>query len=143
MFKDISDTDFSDIEELEINDARSETRFAESLDSVACDNVIAIASSFGSGVTASRKDMLGAWSLIELKTGGLDQKFYNATHVADETQMCTTECSVDTLVNCTNSGGIDQQLVCETQKVQKDNAAVTEIILHSCERSWRNGCNRN
>ena len=97
FFEDISDTDFSGVEEFDVNDARSETCFAASLNSVACDNVTAIANDFGGGVKASRDDMLGAWALIELKTGGVDQKFCNATHVTDETQMCLTECSVDTL----------------------------------------------
>ena len=91
LFKDISETDFLDVEEFDVNDARSGTSFAGSLDSVACDNVTAIASSFGGGVKASRNDMLGAWALMALKTGGLDQKFCNVTHVADETQMCATE----------------------------------------------------
>ena len=43
LFEDVSDTDFSDAEEREVNDARSET----SSNSVACDNVAAIASNFG------------------------------------------------------------------------------------------------
>ena len=43
-----------------------------------------------------QKRCFGAWSLIELETGGLDQKSCNATRKADETQMCTTECTVDT-----------------------------------------------
>ena len=106
---------FSDVEGLDDNDARSETNFAESLNSVACGKVIAIASSFGGGVKTSRNDMLGAWGL-ELKTGGSDLKFCNATQVADETQMCTTECNVDNLVNSTGSGGIARQLVSATQK---------------------------
>ena len=118
FFEDISDTDFSDVD-----DARSKTSFAASLKQVACDNVTAIASNFGGGVKDSRNDLLGAWALMELKTGAMDQKFFNATHVADETQMCTTECSVDTLENWTFSGGIDRQLVPKTQKVQKDKTA--------------------
>ena len=60
---------------------------------------------------------------MELKTRGLDQKFCNATHVADETQMCTMECTVDTLENWRNSGGTDGQLVFETQMGQNDKAA--------------------
>ena len=144
LFEDISDTDFSDVEELDDNDARSETSFASSLKSVACDNVTAIASDFGGGVKANRNGMLGAWALMELKTGGSYQKFCNATHGADETQMCTTEYTLDTLENRTSSGGIDQQLVCETQKkVKTMRQYVTGVILHSWERSWRNGCNRN
>ena len=123
LFEDISDTDFSDVEEFDDNDARSETSFAGSLDSVACDNVTVIASNFGGGAKASRNDMLGAWSLMELKTGGVDQKFCNATNVADETQKCTTEGTADTLENWKNSGGIDWQLVSETQKGQNDKAA--------------------
>ena len=123
FFEDILDTDFSDVEELDVNKARSEANFAASLNSVACDNVNAIASNFGGGVKASRNDVLGAWALMELKTGGLDQEFCNTAHVADETQMCTTECTVDTLENSTSSGGIDQQLVSETQKGQNDKAA--------------------
>ena len=47
--EDISDTDFLDIEELDVNDARSEKSLAASLNSVACDNITAIASSFGGG----------------------------------------------------------------------------------------------
>ena len=45
-FEDISDTDFSDVEEFDVNDERSETGFAASLHSVACDNVTAIANNF-------------------------------------------------------------------------------------------------
>ena len=67
--------------------------------------------------------MLGAWALMPLKTGGMDQKFCNSTNVADETQLCTTECTVDTLENWTSSGVIDRPLVSETQKVQNDKAA--------------------
>ena len=67
--------------------------------------------------------MLGAWGLMELKTGGVDHRFRNATKVADETQMRTTECTVDDLANRRNSGGIDRQLVSETQKGQNDKAA--------------------
>ena len=115
--------DASDVVELDIDDARSETGFAASLNSVACDNVTALAISFGGGVKASRNDMLGAWALMELKTGALDQQFCNTAHVADEIQMCTTECTVDTLENSTSSGGTDQQLVSETQKGQNDKAA--------------------
>ena len=83
FFEDISDTDFSDVEELDVNDARSDTSFAASLNSVACDNVTAIASNFAVGVKARRNDMLGAWNLMELMTRKLDQKFRNVTHVAD------------------------------------------------------------
>ena len=119
LFDDISDTDFSDVEELDANDARSETSFAGSLDSVACGNVNAIAGHFSGGVKASRSDKLGAWGLIKLKTVSMDQKFCNVTNVADETQIYTTEC---TLENWTNSGGTDGQLVCETQKSQNDGS---------------------
>ena len=122
-FEDASDTDFSDVEEFDDNNSRSETSFAGSLNSVACGNVAAFSINFGSGVKASRRDMLGAWALMELKTGGMDQKFCNATNVAAETQMCTTECTVDTLENRSNSGGTDGQLVCETQRGQNDEAA--------------------
>ena len=66
--------------------------------------------------------MLGAWSLMELKTGGLDQKFCNATHGAGEIQMCTTEYTLDTLESRTTSRGIDRQLVSATQKGQNDMA---------------------
>ena len=96
------------------------------LPQVACDNVTAIASDFGGGVKASRDDMLGARALMELKTGGLDQKFCNATNVADKTQLCTTECTVDTLENWTSSRGIDRLLISETQKVQSNIAAVDQ-----------------
>ena len=41
---------------------------------------------------------------------------------ADETQMCTTECTVDTLENWTSSLGIDRQLVSATQMGQNDKA---------------------
>ena len=123
LFEDISDTDFSDVEEFDDNDERSETSFAASLNSVACDNVTAIASSFGGGVIASRSDMLGAWGLMELKTGGVNQKFCIATNVADETQKCTNECTADTLENWTSSGGIDGQLLSETQKGKNEKAA--------------------
>ena len=60
-FEDVSDTDYSDVEELDIDDARSETSFAANFISVVCDNVTALASNFGVGVKASRNDMLGAW----------------------------------------------------------------------------------
>ena len=123
LFEDILDTDFLDEEEFDVNYARSETGFAASLNSVACDNVTAIASNFDGGVQDSRDDMLGAWALMELKTGGVDRKFFYATHVVVETQMCTTECTVDTLENWTSSGGVDRQLVSETQKGQNDKAA--------------------
>ena len=115
--------DISDVEEFDVNDARSNTGFAASLNSVACDTVTAIARDFGGGVKASRDDMLGAWALMPLKTGGMDQKFCNSTNVADEAPMCTTECTVDTLENWTTSGGIDRPLKSETQKVQNDKAA--------------------
>ena len=123
LFEVASDTDFSDVEEFDDNDARSETSFAGSLESVACSNVTAIASSFGGGVKTSRSELLGAWALMKLKTGGVDQKFCNAPHVADETQVCTTECTVDTLENWISSGGIDRQLVSEIQKDQNNKAA--------------------
>ena len=138
LFEVFSDTDFSVVEEFDVNVARSETSVAASLNSVACENVTALAISFGGGVKASRNDMLGAWALIKLKTGGSHQKFCNVTNGADETQMCTTECTVDTLENWTSSGGIDRQLVSEKRRQQ-----VTGVILHTWERSWRNGCNRN
>ena len=104
FLEDISDTDFSDVEELDVNDERSETSFA-------------------GGVKASRNDMLGAWGFMELKTGGLDQKFCNGAQLADETQMCTSECTVGPLENWTSSGGIDWRLVSETQKGQNDREA--------------------
>ena len=103
LFEDISDTEFSIVED-DVNEARSETSFAGSLDSVACDNVTALAINFGGGVKASRNHLLGAWALMELKTGGSYQKFCNALRGADETQMCTTEPTVDTLENWTSSG---------------------------------------
>ena len=124
LFEDISDTNFLDVEEFDVNNAKNETGFATSLNSVACDNVIPIASDFGGGVKANRNDMLGVWALMQLKTGGMDQKFCNSTKVAVETQMCTTECTVDILENWTSSGGIDCQLVSETQKGQSNIAAV-------------------
>ena len=123
MFEDVLDTDFLDVEEFDVNDARTETGFAASLNSVACHNVTAIARNFGGCVKASRDDMLEACALMELKTGGVDQKFCNAIHVADETQMRTSECTVDTWENWTSSGGIDRPLVSETQKGQNDKAA--------------------
>ena len=124
LFEDVSDTDFSDVVELDVDDSRSETGFAASLNSVACDNVTAIVSDFGGCVKASRNDMLGAWGLLELKKGGNDLKFCNATNEADETQMCTTECTVDTFENWTSSGGTDRLLISETQKGQSKIAAV-------------------
>ena len=120
MFENISHTECSDVEELDVNDARSETSFAASLNSVACDNVTAIVSNFGDGVKGSKNDSLGDWGLIELKTSGLDQKFCNATQVAGETKMCKT---VDTLEIWSRTGGSDRQLVSETQKDQNDKAA--------------------
>ena len=138
-----SDTDFSDVEELDVNDARSETTFAGSWDSVPCGNVTAIASNFGCCVKASRNEMLGAWALMALKTGGSYRKFCYATNGADETQMCTTECTADTFENRSKSGGIDRQLVSEIQKGQNDEAAGDRVVLQSWEKSWRNGCNRN
>ena len=143
LFENISDTGCSNVGEFDDNETRSETCFAGSLDSVAYGNATAIASSFGGCVKASRNDMLGAWALMELKTGGLDQKVCNVTHVADETQMCTTECTVDNLENWTCSGGIDRQLVSGTQKVKTIRWQMTEVILHTWESSWRNGCIRN
>ena len=122
-FEDVSDTDYSDVEELDVDDARSETSFAANLNSVVCDNVTALASNFGVGVKASRNDMLGAWALMELEAGGLDQKFCNTTHGANETEMCTTDCTVDTLENLTSSGGNDRKLVPGTRKGQNDKAA--------------------
>ena len=124
LFEDISDTDFLDVEEFDVNSARSETSFATRLNSVACDYVTAIASDFGGGVKASRDDMLGAWALMELKKGVTNLKLCNATNEADETQMCTTECTVDTLENWTSSGGTDWLLISETQKGQNKIAAV-------------------
>ena len=122
LIEDPSDTDFSEVEEFDDNDERSETSFAASLNSVACDNVTALAINFGGGIKANRNDMLGAWSLMELKTEGMGQKFCNSRNVADETQVCTTECTVDNLENWTSSGGIDGQLVCETPRGQNDEA---------------------
>ena len=130
LFEDISDTDFSDVEEFDVNNARSKTGCAASLNSVACDNVTAIASDFDDGVKASRDDMLGALALMELEAGGLDQKFCNTTHRANETEMCTTDCTVDTLENCTSSGGIDRPLVSETQKGQNDKAGDRSDFAH-------------
>ena len=124
LFEDISDTDFSDVEKFDVNDGRSETGFAASLNSVACDNVTAITSDFGGDVKASRDDMLGAWALMELKEGGMDLKLCNATNEADETQMCITECTVDTFENWTSSGGTDRLLISEIQKGQSKIAAV-------------------
>ena len=119
LFEDISDTDFLNVKD-DVKEARSETSFAGSLNSVACDNVTALGINFDGGVKASRNDFLGAWALMELKTEGSYQKFCNATHGADETQMCTTEDTVDTLEDWTSSGGIDRQLASETQKGQND-----------------------
>ena len=122
LLKDISNTDFVDVENVDVDNPRSDTNFAASLILVACDNVTAIASNFGGCVKTSRNEMLGAPALMELKTGGLDQKFCNARHMADETHLGTTECTVDTLENWTSSVGTDEQL-CETLKVQNDKAA--------------------
>ena len=140
LFEDALDTDFPDVEKFDDNEARSETSFAESLNSVACDNVNAIASNFGGGVKTSRNDMLGAWALMELKTGGSDQKFCNATHVADETQMCTTECTVDTLENWTSSGGTDGQLVCagDRSDFAQFGKELEEWVQSQLNESWLN-----
>ena len=121
--EDVSDTVFLDIEEIDVDDARSEKCVGSRLNSVACDNVTAIASNFGGGVKASRNDMFGACDLMELKTRGMEQNFCSATHVAEETQMRTTECTVDSLENWISSGGIDRQLVSETLKGQNKKAA--------------------
>ena len=59
---------------------------------------------------------------MELMTRVMDQKFCKGTHVADQTQMCTTECTVDILENWTSSRGIDRQLVSETPNGQNDKA---------------------
>ena len=127
--EDVSDTDFWDVEELDVDDARSETSIGASLNSVACGNVTATARNFGGGNKTSRTDMSGACALMELKTTSMDQKFCNATHVTGETQMCTTECIVDSLEKWTNSGGIDWQLVSETLKGQNNKAAGDRIIF--------------
>ena len=58
LFEHVSDTDFLDVEELNVNDARSETSFAANLSSVASDNITVMASKFGGGVEASRNDIL-------------------------------------------------------------------------------------
>ena len=63
---------------------------------------------------------------MKLKKGGMDLKLCNATNEADETQMCTTECTVDTLENWTSSGGTDRLLISETQKGQSKIAAVDQ-----------------
>ena len=84
---------FLDVEDIDINDARSEASF----NSVACVYVLLIASSFGGGVKAGRNDVLGAWGLLELKTEGLNQKLGNAANVVDETQLCKNECTKGTL----------------------------------------------
>ena len=68
LFEDISDTVFSDDEEIAVNDARSETSFAAILNSVACNNLTAIPRSFGGGVKESRNDFLGDWGLMKIKT---------------------------------------------------------------------------
>ena len=104
LLEDILDTDFLVVEEFDVDDARSETSFAASFNSVASDNVTARAIISGVRVKASRNDMLRVWAFKELKTGGSDQKFCNATDLADETQMCTIVCSGDTLENWTSSG---------------------------------------
>ena len=50
LFEDASDTDFSDVEDIDDHNSRSETSFAGSLDSVACENVTALASNFSGNV---------------------------------------------------------------------------------------------
>ena len=80
---------------------------------------------------------------MELKTGGMDQKFCNATHVAEKTQMCTTECYVDALEDGTSSGGFGRQLVSETQKGQNDKAAGDRSNFAQLGRELGHGCNRN
>ena len=112
------------MEALDLNDAISETSFGTNLEEVACDSVTEIDSKNVNRVKALRKDMLlGAWGLMKLETGGLDHTFCNATNLADETQLCTTEFTMDTLENGSVSGETDWPLVSETKKRQKDEAA--------------------
>ena len=110
LFESNSDKYFLHLDELDANDASSKTSFAASLNSVVCDKVTAKASNFGS---LSKLAETICWEPGTLTTGRLDQKFCNATHVADEIHICTTECPVYTLVNWTSSGRIDWQLVSE------------------------------
>ena len=140
-FEHVLDTDFLDVEELDVNYAGSERGFAAILNSVACNNVTAKSSNFDGGAKISRNDMLGAWGLMEIKPGGLDQKFCNATHVVDETQMSTTECAVDKRI-----GQLQEELVgsyVRHRRVKTIRPQVTEKVLRSWERSWRKGCNLN
>ena len=48
-------------------------------------------------------------------------------HVADETQMCTTDCSVDPLENWTCSGPIDWRLISETKKAAGDRSNFAQL----------------
>ena len=137
----VLDTDFSDVEELVVNNAGSERGFSAILNSVACNNLTAKSSNLDGGAKISRNDMLGAWGLMEIKSGGLDQKFCNATHVVDETQMCTTECAVDRRI-----GQLQEELIgsyLRHRRVKTIRPQVTDIVLRIWERSWRNGCNLN
>ena len=72
FFEGFSDIDFLYVEEPDVNDARIETYFAVSFNSVACNVVTSKASKIGVNIKASKNDMSGAWSLTEFKTEDLD-----------------------------------------------------------------------
>ena len=136
LFEDISDTDFSDAEEFDDNDSRSETSVAASLNSVACENVTALAINFGGGIKANRNDMFGAWALMDLRTGGLDQKFCNATNVADEKKRCVQLSALRTIWRI---GKVQEILIgswyVKHRRFKTIRQQVTAVILHSWERS--------
>ena len=130
MVEDNSDTDISDVKELDLNDARSEANFARGfkVEEVKWDT------KKENKIKALRNDVYGAWSSMALKTRILNQKFDNATNVADWTQLCTTGCTIDTLKEWSPSGGTDWQLVSETQKGQN----VKEAGKWSTFAQWGN-----
>ena len=63
--------------------------------------------------------------------------------MAEQTELCTTECTVDTLEQCTCSGGIEWLLVSETRKGQKNKAAGDRSNFAQLGKDLRNVCNRN
>ena len=89
----------ADILYVNVSEAMKESSFATlfKIEKDACQNATALASNIGDGGKVSSNNLLGAWSLMELKIRCLDQMFYNATIMADETQMCITVCTVDNL----------------------------------------------
>ena len=75
----------ADVLYVNVSEAMKEASFATLFKSEkdACQNATALASDIGDGGKVSSNNLLGAWSLMELKTGCLDQMFYNATIMAE------------------------------------------------------------